>query len=324
MAAHPSAAVCPREECITCAERDCPHKDPLHYHHDGCPSCYSDYVAMHSRGDGKEPASDSDHDNDEGDGGSASDSDYTYGKDHDGQDHEGEAYQLLLAQRLNDGAVDIESELAEFGAREGAQSEYPTLGKWEEPTSQKVKDVAAAFRRGEKGLNDLVFDLSGVKWGVCDWGSCQYATAQAMFDALRRLRGAGLDPLAVVGWGASASVIPEALDLKVALRKIAASFEGLTPEERQALENTASLDSAFEVMRGCRWDLWTAASHTSQLVFGTTFEDIEARVNASPGRGASVNILCQSDNYTTALRCYALWSAGYVKMPVTAFGDFDT
>jgi len=28
-------------ECILCGEEDCPHGDPLHYHHDGCPACES-------------------------------------------------------------------------------------------------------------------------------------------------------------------------------------------------------------------------------------------------------------------------------------------
>lgn len=26
-------------ECSQCGVRDCPEKDPLHYHHNGCPSC---------------------------------------------------------------------------------------------------------------------------------------------------------------------------------------------------------------------------------------------------------------------------------------------
>lgn len=29
-------------ECSACAERDCPHDEPLHYHHDGCPACSFD------------------------------------------------------------------------------------------------------------------------------------------------------------------------------------------------------------------------------------------------------------------------------------------
>ncbi len=30
------------EECIFCGYRDCPHGEPLHYHHDGCPVCLFD------------------------------------------------------------------------------------------------------------------------------------------------------------------------------------------------------------------------------------------------------------------------------------------
>ncbi len=26
-------------ECMVCSVRDCPHQEPLHYHHDGCPAC---------------------------------------------------------------------------------------------------------------------------------------------------------------------------------------------------------------------------------------------------------------------------------------------
>jgi hypothetical protein len=32
-------AHCPDAECSTCAEIICPHKDEMHFHHDGCPSC---------------------------------------------------------------------------------------------------------------------------------------------------------------------------------------------------------------------------------------------------------------------------------------------
>ncbi len=30
-------------ECIVCGTRDCPHGEALHYHHDGCPACFSEY-----------------------------------------------------------------------------------------------------------------------------------------------------------------------------------------------------------------------------------------------------------------------------------------
>lgn len=32
-------AHCPDMECYTCSEIICPHGEPLHFHHDGCPAC---------------------------------------------------------------------------------------------------------------------------------------------------------------------------------------------------------------------------------------------------------------------------------------------
>lgn len=34
------AKICKLYECMLCGVRDCPDNEPLHYHHDGCPSCY--------------------------------------------------------------------------------------------------------------------------------------------------------------------------------------------------------------------------------------------------------------------------------------------
>lgn len=36
---HPAAEACEADECMVCSWRDCPHREPLHYHHDGCPCC---------------------------------------------------------------------------------------------------------------------------------------------------------------------------------------------------------------------------------------------------------------------------------------------
>lgn len=35
-------AHCPDGECFTCGEAVCPHGEPLHFHHDGCPACYQE------------------------------------------------------------------------------------------------------------------------------------------------------------------------------------------------------------------------------------------------------------------------------------------
>jgi hypothetical protein len=33
-------AACPDPECHECARIVCPWSEPLHFHHDGCPSCF--------------------------------------------------------------------------------------------------------------------------------------------------------------------------------------------------------------------------------------------------------------------------------------------
>lgn len=35
---HRPTEECPDMECELCSERDCAFGDPLHYHHDGCPT----------------------------------------------------------------------------------------------------------------------------------------------------------------------------------------------------------------------------------------------------------------------------------------------
>lgn len=33
---------CTNLECIVCGEIACPHGEPLHFHHDGCPACWDE------------------------------------------------------------------------------------------------------------------------------------------------------------------------------------------------------------------------------------------------------------------------------------------
>jgi hypothetical protein len=35
----PCSPPCEDEYCAGCAMQDCPHREPLHRHHDGCPAC---------------------------------------------------------------------------------------------------------------------------------------------------------------------------------------------------------------------------------------------------------------------------------------------
>jgi len=39
------AHTCKNDECMVCGVRDCPDREPLHYHHDGCPACWQKEAA---------------------------------------------------------------------------------------------------------------------------------------------------------------------------------------------------------------------------------------------------------------------------------------
>ncbi len=42
-----SIDTCVEAECLSCGVRECPHGEPLHFHHEGCPSCCFDMIPEH-------------------------------------------------------------------------------------------------------------------------------------------------------------------------------------------------------------------------------------------------------------------------------------
>jgi hypothetical protein len=48
---------CPDDECSLCAIRECPFKDMFHFHHDGCPSCYTEALETEEKLNGKTDSS---------------------------------------------------------------------------------------------------------------------------------------------------------------------------------------------------------------------------------------------------------------------------
>lgn len=304
-----------------CGARSPPFREPLNYYnHGGCPASYRDSRQERvAQADGTEELNKKLRES-KLTNADVSAIDDTYDDDR----LEDLKAEVITLRRHNVQITDpatLAGEIAalevEFGLRPGARDAYPcgssgASGEWTEPD---VPALVSQYCGKRLTLHSFVYALSGVEWGVCTWGSCQYATALAMFRALARLRRAGLDPTEVVGWGKTADLTKDAIPIAEALAKIAA---GLTAEIREC----STLDRAFGLMRERSWDLWTAASHTAQLVFKTDFAHIEGNVDASPGIGKSLNILAQSDNYTTALRCFLLQEVGYVADPDTAFADF--
>jgi len=206
---------------------------------------------------------------------------------------------------------------------------------WTRPDPDAVKVLAERYRTGQIELDNFVYALSDVAWGVCAWGSCQYATALAMFRALQLLKQSGLDPLEVFGWGAEIDISAHPAPLPEVLRKISEYLieqehcfvsDGEKLDEKavaraHALTTATSLDDAFDAMRRSAWDLWAAAKRVTEWVYPTP---VKINMPASPGYGPEMNRLVQSGNYTTALQCYVLVAIGYILDPDKAFGGFDT
>ncbi len=244
------------------------------------------------------------------------------GGDSDEGRWEAEAVGLRLAAAVAAGeGDDLEEVVTAHGGLRGTTAPYPSPSPgWRGP--EKAREAAAAYAAGTIGLHDLVSRLSGVGWGACEWGSAQYSTALAMFRALRALQAAGADPVAAVGWGASeAAVIPAPLPYAEALERVE---KGLAQVKRGASPGgRGSLDFAFAAMRGLGWTLWVAADLMCQLVFrGALGREVAAKVPASPGVGSAADLLAQSENYVTGLRCYALAAVGYIRDPDGSFAGF--
>lgn len=206
----------------------------------------------------------------------------------------------------------------------------------------QLSDLVAKFKSNEIDLHKFVESVSGIGWGLCDWGSCQYATAQSMFETLTILKNAGYDPTEVIGWGPLNKLAEQPSDFRRKLLQIMLSckiavdrqdiiedYADTKEEQEKELEKldkilndrSGTFDNMFQYMCDSAWDLWSAAAMASKVAFGTTFESDNI---TSYGVGPVMNQLVQSGNYTTGLQCFMLVEFGFVKNPDQSFADFDT
>ena len=206
-----------------------------------------------------------------------------------------------------------------------------------EVTTAATRAHAERFKAGDITLAELVGTLANSEFEVCRWGSCQYATAQAVFDALRALQQAGLDPTATVGLPSLADLLARDVNVRDLRARLFATvvarereYEGenlrasdiepylpILPILADGEDGEATLDSVFITLRLRAWDLWTAAeSFGSRLFDGRTLP-------SPPGVGPPGNRLAQSRNGATGLYCFLLMESGLVHNEAV-FHGFDT
>ena len=184
--------------------------------------------------------------------------------------------------------------------------------------------VLERFKRDEIKLDDFVREYSGIKWGVCDWGSCQYSFAMAVFTTMQQLKEAGDDPFLITMFlttkfnhymsRATKKVIDKALqsmkEYMLNMMKHVQQYEDDVEEieqKKKLIDDIRDFDEMFMCCKNECFDLWTTASKACEFIFGTDFEDT-----------------LHSGNLLLGIQCFLLVECGAIKDSDTSFSSFDT
>jgi len=170
-------------------------------------------------------------------------------------------------------------------------------------------------------------DLDSIPFYVNRWGSCQYSGALWFYDTFMAMREdlSLEDTLEVLS--VEVDLLPKQKvdilksDLLHDLELEEDDWEGLDEDYItgliEQLRDATRVEEVFDVLRGWSWDLWSAAEYVGdKLVGNITAPD-------APGVGPVLNIVVQSENFRTGLRCAMLKELGYVEDD-ECFKDFDT
>jgi hypothetical protein len=182
----------------------------------------------------------------------------------------------------------------------------------------------------------LIEKLSG-EISVCEWGSCQYYSANNIFKLYLELKESKL----------TFEKIQELLYFEFKYDKILSFnlfkenmmnyhfFENLredlsynfdlnemkdTLKFNLELINTKSIDEIFNILRKNAYDLWTVID----IIFPYYFENIDFDIDIeSKGYGPLLNQEFQAKNFETGIKAAILIDLGLVK-DHSVFKDFDT
>jgi len=183
-----------------------------------------------------------------------------------------------------------------------------------------------------KTQEELYKEIEEVPFGVCEWGSCQYSSAQAMFDKLEEVskEEKGMEQT-LARFGISISlrkVSPE--DAVKEFKKVIKErdlkeddeFWVDDPEGREErlrfLETVWEGGGMFDYCRTSAWDLWYTAPYVAKIVGLEVIEAPEA-----PGVGPIMNVMVQNENYKVGALCWLLYRSKVVANK-EAFANFDT
>lgn len=212
-------------------------------------------------------------------------------------------------------------------------------------TGRSEQEIAEEKTRTVRGidLNSLKEEVTGQGFGVCDWGSCQYSGALAMYKLLQQVQKT-LDIKKLKLCPLVESKTPESefefLKIRVSWDRIYSIQETIERFRQRGIDRDAGRDdeygiqnvkdfqdvelktvtNCFELVMGMSWDLWNAAPFIAECVF----ENLQIDILPADGIGPIMNISAQSGNNVTGAYCYLLRKHGFVDNDVDAFDGFDT
>ena len=179
-----------------------------------------------------------------------------------------------------------------------------------------------AHRNGRLTFHDLINEILPLReLPEFMWGSSQYQTAAQMYTFLYALRELFLDEAEHI----RDDKMFEALKFNIVVGR-ERNYEDVVADLiedgifDQCISGATNFDELFIYLGKNGHDLW----HVVNMIFQYTFPD--NRINGvypSNGNGPILNMICQSSNYTTGIKCYIMKLNGVIQTE-SSFYNFDT
>lgn len=188
----------------------------------------------------------------------------------------------------------------------------------------------------DEELDDYVYRISETKLGVCRWGSFQYASMQATYDTLNKMKKAGLSEDEMWKFMGVEVELGESTSLEVVLKVIKNymikdiidcycldRLETFDQKGQMILDllletRFDSLDTAIIKLGESSWDLWS----TIPFIFRKVYLDSQIKCLFVKGVGPIFKQMVQSDDISMGIQAWIL--SQNMGVQDQSYHDFDT
>lgn len=167
-------------------------------------------------------------------------------------------------------------------------------------------------------LDEFVRDISGIDPNVlqcCEWGSCQYNAAYAMYLTLEKMN--------QLGFSASDIFDEFTIPLRFSMRSLNGAIREDMIDSNRKMPEHLTVDEALIWMRDNAYDLWDAIEIIAGIWFGDELDYVcRYKKFKPPTFGPICNQIVQEKNYYVGLICHLLVKYGHASED--SFKYFDT